>query len=179
MLDRWTPQAREAMHRVRGLGQEPPFRPGVFDLVVFPYNGLHCLLDPEERASLCREAGELIAPGGWLVLETCPAFCRRPLEEDRERYRQEAGGACVRLVESVRRDSQLETITFDMRYLVDEAPAARLLLVLALIDCRGLLALLDACGLSPVHVWGDYDRSPYDEELSPRLLVAASRKEAR
>jgi SAM-dependent methyltransferase len=179
MLSRWHSEALSSMSRIRGLGQEMPLSPGAFNLVVFPYNGLHCLLDPGERKDLCREAACILAPGGWFVLETCPGFSRRPLEEDRERYSYEHEGTRYRLLESVRRDPSRRSITFYMRYYGGDLLLASLDLELALLDPADVMGLLGSCDLKIRHVWGDYDRSAFDQELSPRLLVVASGKDSR
>jgi SAM-dependent methyltransferase len=179
MLSRWPSEALSSMSRIRGLGQEMPFSPGAFDLVMFPYNGLHCLLDPGERKDLCGEAACVLAPGGWFVLETCPGFSRRPLEEDRERYSYVHEGTCYRLLESVRRDASRRSVTFEMRYYGGDLLLASLDLELALLDPADVTRLLGSCGLRIRHIWGDYDRSAYDQELSPRLLVVASGKDCR
>jgi SAM-dependent methyltransferase len=178
MLSRWPAAALASMLRIRAVGQEMPFRDCSFDLVTFPYNGIHCLLDPGERLALCAEAARVLSGRGWFVLEACPAFSRRPLEEDRERYSAVCGETEVRLVESVRRAAGGRSISFDMRYYGGDSLLERLELELALLDPADVTGLLGACGLCVKHIWGEYDRSSYDPELSPRLLVVASGKDS-
>ncbi len=179
MLHLWKPAAEASMIRVRALGQAIPFRRGSFDLVVFPYNGLHCVLDPGDRKALAVDAAGALAPGGVLLTETCPAFTRRPLEVGRERYRHRSALGEVSLVESVRRDPGAGTIVFDMEYRHEGLPPECIELELALLDERDAVDLLVSAGLEILELWGDYDRSPFDPELSPRLLALAGWKDTR
>lgn len=178
MLRLWDPEAEASMIRVRALGQAVPFRRGSFDLIVFPYNGLHCVLDPEDRKALADDAAGSLAPGGRLLMETCPAFSRRPIEVRRERYRHRDAHGDVSLVESVRRDPGAGTIVFDMEYRREGLPPESLELELALLDERDVVDLLVSSGLEILELWGDYNCSPFDPELSPRLLALAGWRDA-
>ncbi len=177
MLARWKPGDRALAARVRALGQDMPFRDGSFGLVAFPYNGLHCLLDPEDRVALLRESGRVLEPGGRLILETCTLFHTRPEVSDAERYDYHDGGTRLRLVESVRMDRERGSVLFDMTYHSGRS-RSDLLLELALIPQDLLLSEIDRAGLAVTDTWGGYDLSPFLPDESPRMLTIASRKDA-
>lgn len=177
MLARWRPETAGAGPRTRGCAEALPFRGSSFDLLVFAYNGLHCILDPADRRRFLEEAGRVLRPGGWILLETCPGFATRPLEEDCQRYDFCDGLRRIRLVESVRRQSDTGRISFDMRYTAGGGEI-RIPLDLALIQPDALLDEIRSAGLSPLHVWGDYDFSMLGAD-SPRMLTVASRGDSR
>lgn len=159
---------------VRATGQEMPFRSGIFGLVVFACNGLHCILDRAGRIGLLSEAARVLEPGGRLLLETCPGFVSRPEDREALRYDYHDGMLRLRLVESVSIDWEAGVISFDMTY--SSGSETRIRLDLALIGPEELLSELDAAGLEPVDIWGDYDRSPHIAYESPRMLTLAARR---
>lgn len=177
MLSRWNPGDALLASRVRALGQEMPFVDDSFMLVTFPYNGLHCLTDSDERISLLHEAGRLIAPGGVLVLETCPLFISRPEESAADRYDFFNGRMRLKLVETVRKDLEAGLISFEMSYYRGDGGRSDLRLELSLISQEALLMELDLSGLEPLEIWGDYDFAPFVADESPRMLTVASRKD--
>lgn len=175
MLGRWRRGDVARASRVLALGQEMPFREGSFRLVTFPYNGLHCIEDPDERISLLSEARRLLDRGGRLLLETCPGFANRPEDTDAERYDFHDGRLRLRLEETVRRSSG--SISFHMKYDSGGRRVSELDLELALIPPGLLAGELARAGLETVELWGDYDCSPFDPCGSPRMLTLASRKD--
>ncbi len=179
MLGMWTRERLASARPLMALGQEMPFRDGSFSIAVFAYNGLHCLPSREERAALLGEALRVLRPGGVLLLETCPAFSRRPEVTDADRYDFCDGRLRLRLVESVHIDRDSGMIRFDMSYVRGGRDTSRLELELALIDREGLLEEVAAAGFDRIETWGDYDFAPYDPLGSPRLLTLAAREEDR
>ncbi|OPL18723.1 MAG: hypothetical protein AVO35_05175 [Candidatus Aegiribacteria sp. MLS_C] len=182
MLDCWSEEDGERVARLRATAQSIPLKMGSIDLALFPYNGLHCILDRVERLEVLRGVSELLAEGGVFVSETCPQFSDREDETDTLRYSFSKGDECLRLVESVSHrfdDGFMGTgrIYFDMTYTGTIAPGGRtrLMLEMALISAGEYLEDLRGSGMSIMSVWGDYDMSPWDGESSPRLLVRAVR----
>ncbi|MFO8184324.1 MAG: methyltransferase domain-containing protein [Candidatus Aegiribacteria sp.] len=163
--------------RVRGVAQRIPLRRGSMELVLFPYNGIHCILRRSERRRALKEAAELLAPRGVFLAEACPQFLDREDEELAERYGWTGGGKSLRLVESVSHDGRNCRIVFDMVYTGSVVPEGRteVRLELALISAGELLSDIRSSGMRVLSVWGDYDLSPWDGDSSPRLLVMAGR----
>lgn len=182
MLTQWPGEERRDVSIVRAAAQEPPFNRGSFRLVLFPYNGLHCILDRNARKLVLREAAQLLGDDGLFFIETCPQFGSRHSEESVVRYSYAKNGKSLRLTESVSHayddpDRRLGRIRFDMTYTGTVAPGGRvdITLELALIPAGQLLEDMRDSGMSIMSVWGDYDMSPWDGESSPRLLVMAGR----
>jgi SAM-dependent methyltransferase len=177
MLGQWPRDGSTGAVPVRAVAQRPPFRSGSIDLVLFPYNGFHCILDRVERLAVLEEAAGLLRPGGVLVVETCPQFHERQDEDDKVRYTFSRDGASLRLLESVSHDRTGGRIFFDMVYTGSVVSGGRteLRLELALITAGELLEDIRCSGMCIYCVWGDYDLSPWDCETSPRLLVMAGR----
>lgn len=178
MLSRWGSEDASMASRIRALGQEMPFPCNSFMLAAFPYNGMHCILDPAGRSALLREAARVLEPEGRVLLETCPLFAARPEDTDSVRYDFFDGRLRLRLEETVRKDLRRGSITFFMKYTIGSAGVSELALELALIPPGLLLAEIEEAGLSVEEIWGDYDFSPFDAEASPRMLTLASRKDA-
>jgi len=178
MLAAWPDESPGGVSRIRAVAQSVPLKPGSMDLVLFPYNGLHCILRREERIKVLNEVLGLLSPEGVFVAEACPQFQIREEETGSERYSVCRGGDTLRLVESVFRDHERSRIVFDMVYTGSGAAGGRseIRLELALISAGELLRDIVDSGMRIMSVWGDYDMVPWDCESSPRLLVAAGRK---
>lgn len=163
--------------QVRGVAQRIPLRRGSMELVLFPYNGIHCILSRSERRKALAEAAEMLAPGGVFLAEACPQFQDREDEHLAERYSWTGGGKSLRLVESVSHDRRNCRIVFNMVYTGSVVPEERteVRLELAVISAGELLSDIRRSGMKVLSVWGDYDMSPWDGGSSPRLLVMAGR----
>lgn len=175
MLSLWQPSDRGRAMPVRGLGQHLPFSGGSIDLVVFAYNGYHCLLCREPRIALLRECRRVLASGGALCMETCPAFGWRGETGSERKY--DFRGESVRLIldESFRRLDSKGTVEFEMLYTSGCGDDCRLMLELALLGFDDVVSEVGEAGLEIARVWGDYDRSDYAGEHSPRMLLLARR----
>ncbi len=180
MFELWTPPARIGVSCVRGLGQQLPLRESCLDFILFPYNGIHCILDRDDRKTLLSEAARVLHPRGRFFAETCHRFDDREDEENAERYHYNKNGVSLRLVETVSHDRERGIISFDMEYSGSSVTEGSLsiLLELALISTGELLHDIREAGMSILTIWGDYDCSPWDKRYSPRLLVLAERSEA-
>lgn len=180
MLELWTPEDRISVPCVRGLGQQLPLRESSLDFILFPYNGIHCILDRDDRKTLLSEATRVLHPRGRFLAETCHRFDDREDEENAERYNYNKNGISLRLVETVSHDREKGIISFDMEYsgsLVDYG-SRDIHLDLALISAGEMLHDIREAGMSILTIWGDYDFSPWDKRYSPRFLVLAERREA-
>lgn len=181
MLNSWPPGLQQRISRIRAIAQDIPLKNSKLDLVLFPYNGIHCILKRDERKLALREITSVLKPGGRFLAEACPRFHIRERESRKERYDFNENGTSQRLVESVSHDLERGLIVFDMEYsgsaVADEKIDIRL--ELALISAGELLYDIRNEGLKIITIWGDYDLSPWDADCSPRLLVLAERDEKR
>ncbi len=174
MLSGWKDGDKALAVRVMAEGQVIPFRSGSFEFAAFPYNGLQCIVDAEQRRQILGEAFRVLRPGGAFLIEV-PSGCREE-ESAVERYSHTfENGSTLNLVEAVRRDVDHGTITYDMVYTGFDEEPERVVLVLALIDKDDRLRDIMDTGFSSLQVWGDYDRSVFTGRDSPRLLVLAGK----
>ena len=180
MFKLWTPEDRDSVPCVRGVGQQLPLLESSLDFILFPYNGIHCILDRDGRKTLLREVARVLHPRGKFFAEACHRFDDREDEENIERYHYRKEDVSLRLMETVSHDREKGIISFDMKYSGSAVPEGTLSIVLelALISAGELLHDIREAGLNIVSIWGDYDLSPWDKRYSPRLLVLAERKES-
>ncbi len=179
MLGSWSTELKKGISRVRGIAQNIPLKNSSLDLVLFPYNGIHCILKRNERKQVFREIAAVLKPGRKFFAEACPGFDKRQDEERKERYDYNSDKASLKLVESVRHDFKRGLIVFDMEYsgsAVADGPVD-ISLELALISGGELLTDIRNAGMRVNAIWGDYDLSPWASDDSPRLLVMAERNE--
>ncbi|MCD4848087.1 MAG: class I SAM-dependent methyltransferase [Candidatus Aegiribacteria sp.] len=179
MFELWTPDDRERVRCIRGLGQQLPLLESSLDFILFPYNGIHCILDRDDRRNLLSEVARVLHPRGKFFAETCPRFDDREDEENVERYHYRKDGFSLRLVETVSHDREKGIISFDMEYSGSSVPegTSSMVLELALISAGEFLHDIREAGLNIVSIWGDYDYSPWDKRYSPRLLILAERSD--
>lgn len=180
MFELWNPDDRERVQCVRGLGQQLPLLNSSLDLILLPYNGIHCVLDRDDRKTLFSEVTRVLHPRGKFFTEACHRFDDREDEESVERYHYKKDDISLRLVETVSHDRKRGIISFDMKYSGSPVPEGSLSIVLelALISAGELLHDIREAGLNIVSIWGDYDYSPWDKRYSPRLLILAERSDA-
>ncbi len=179
MLSSWSAELQIGISRVRGIAQQLPLRDSSLDIVLFPYNGIHCILQRNSRKQVLREIAAVLKPGGKFFAEACPGFDKRQDENRKERYDYKGDDTSLKLVESVRHDFKRGLIVFDMEYsgsAVADGPVD-ITLELALISAGELLTDIRNAGMNVAAVWGDYDLSPWASDDSPRLLVLAERNE--
>lgn len=179
MFELWTPYDRERVPCVRGLGQQLPLLESSLDFILFPYNGIHCILDRDDRKTLFSEVTRVLHPQGKFFAEACHRFDDREDEENAERYNYRKDDISLRLVETVSHDREKGVISFDMEYSGSPVPEGTfsIVLELALISAGELLHDIIEAGLNIVSICGDYDYSPWDKRYSPRLLILAERSD--
>jgi len=177
MLAGWTVSDAELAVRVQATGENMPFRTGSFPVVCFPYNGLQCVPEEKKRLEIIKEAFRVTAPGGIFLLEVSPIFARRDSEPLTERYSVDIpGGTRLVLKEKVERRRNPDSIKYHMFYTTMDhrgETTEQITLDLAVTSRDKIVALLMESGFCDIVQWGNYDRSAYDDELSPRLLVLA------
>ncbi|MCK5036857.1 MAG: class I SAM-dependent methyltransferase [Candidatus Sabulitectum sp.] len=179
MLAGWTVSDAGFVVRVQAFGESMPFRTGSFPVVCFPYNGLQCVPEEEKRVGIIKEAFRVTAPGGVFLLEVSPIFARRGPEPLTERYSVNIpGGARLVLKEKVERRRNPDSIRYHMFYTTVDRhceTTEQITLDLAVTSRDEIVTLLMESGFCDIVQWGNYDRSTYDDELSPRLLVLAAK----
>jgi ubiquinone/menaquinone biosynthesis C-methylase UbiE len=179
MISSWSPGDSSLTLRIQATGEQLPFPGNSFQFVCFPYNGLQCVLDPCARKSVILEAFRVTRPGGVFLLEVSPVFGRRNEEPLTERYHAELPeGKELLLREEVRRCPGSGNIKYHMFYTVIDHTGEttdEIILELASMDMEEVKGMLLEAGFVKLTFWGDYDRSGYDEELSPRLLVQSEK----
>lgn len=160
---------------VRGDMRALPFAPAAFDVVAsfftsFGYFG------PQEDRRVVAEGARVLRRGGHHVLDYLNrahvlAHPMRVGERTqgefviREEKRLEGGGRMVVKDVRIRRAG------------ADGPPLASYQERVTLYGTEEVQSFLERAGLRPVHVFGDYDRSPFDEAASARRIVV-SRKGA-
>ncbi|MCK5787066.1 MAG: class I SAM-dependent methyltransferase [Candidatus Sabulitectum sp.] len=177
MLDAWSAGDSKLAVRVQGFGEKMPFATGSFPLVCFPYNGLQCVPEKKNRNEILKEAFRVTSPGGVFLIEVSPIFARRDSEALTERYSAELpDGTRLVLREKVERKRNPDSIKYHMFYTTvgeDGEVTEKITLDMAVTYHDEIISLLKDSGFRDIIEWGNYDRSPYDDELSPRLLVLA------
>jgi SAM-dependent methyltransferase len=143
-----------------------------FDLIAAIDDPFVHLTEDRDRERAFAVVAEHLAPGGrfildaaWLPPERRHAAERENLVEDQEAE----GGLSVRETWSCEAESRLCTTHFEYRVggrLEAEASFPARLWSLAELEERSGTA-----GLAITQTWGDYDRSPWDREGSPRLIA--------
>ncbi len=180
MLAGWAESDQKLAIRIQGTGESMPFRTGSFPIVCFPYNGLQCVPEEEIRIGIIQDAYRVTAPGGVFLLEVSPIFARRDSEELTERYCADLpDGTRLLLREKVERKRNPDSIKYHMFYTViknRKNTTEKITLDLAVTSRNQVIALLKKTGFCNIIQWGNYDRSPYDDELSPRLLILAGKE---
>lgn len=171
MLELWSGDASRRAVRVRALAEAAPFFDDAFGLILFPYNGYHCILDRSLRVCALREAVRLLQDGGLYCMEVCPMLAARPDERRARRYDRRASGGAS-LVEDVVQDLERDLVVFDMDYSWPDGRSSRLVLELARLSTDQVVEEAEEAGLRILELWGDYDRSEWEQE-SPRLILLA------
>lgn len=181
MLAGWTATNIEQADRIQATGESMPFKSDSFPIVCFPYNGLQCVPEEEIRKGIIKDAFRVTAPGGVFLLEVSPIFARRDSEPLTERYSVNMpDGTSLILKEKVERRRNPDSIRYHMFYtIIDKGieTCEEITLNLAVTSRNQVISLLQEAGFSHMVQWGNYDMSPYDDELSPRLLVLARKGE--
>lgn len=186
MLARLDARLQTASHR--HLAQPPTLlqasmddfeTPQRFRLAIMPFNTFMHLLTPEAQLAALARIRQHLAPGAVLALDVInPAEAYAAQETGLTLERTFADGdRTVQQFASVALDraAQLARITWLYDSTASDGGLQRTIVPLTLrYTFPGeMRLLLERCGFTVTHLYGDYDRSPYADG-APRLLVLAT-----
>jgi SAM-dependent methyltransferase len=155
---------------------------GTFPLILLAFNTFSHLTDAEAIRAALEGIAARLAPGGWAVMalpNPIPLFGSPAEGLVLERtFRDEARNVTVEQFSSLRVDriDQIGRITWLYDEIAADGAVRRTTapMTLRYFFPNELELWLRGAGLAPAHVWGDYDRSAFEED-SPALIVAAGR----
>jgi len=153
-----------------------------FPLVILPFNTFSHLTETAETEATLETIALHLAPGGTLALalpNPIPIYSALPEGLVLERiFRDGERNATVQQFSSLRVDraAQLGHITWIYDEIDSAGKVARTTVPMTLryFFPNEIPLLLERAGLRLLHLWGDYDRSPFAED-SPALLVIGAR----
>jgi SAM-dependent methyltransferase len=152
-----------------------------FPLVIIPYNTLMHFLSLEEQKALLKRARGALAPGGLVVIDlpnAGEAFASQDTEAvilERTFLERETGHLVMQ--HSVSRLDRVEQVMY-VTWIYDEVRADRVVertlvpMTIHYFFLSEIRLLLEACGFEVDAVYGDFDRSPF-EDGAPRMVVLA------
>jgi SAM-dependent methyltransferase len=176
---------------VAGDMRAPPVE-GPFDLIAIPFNSLAYLVTREDRMACLRAARELLADGGRLAFDlVAPRYDflaealspSPPMRVDADHPAPDHGVARFRRSYTDAYDPATQTLRSTNRYEIfyeDGRVEHRITdLDWHIYFPDELELLLQACGLSVVERYGDYERSPWSAASRRYLWLAARDDTAR
>lgn len=148
-----------------------PFHPRAFSIAVNLFTSFGYFLDDRDNELVIKEISRVLQPGGWLVLDTLnpPEVSANLVPENQ---RQEGVNSIIerriidhdthRVIKTIHieRDNRRETYLESVR----------------MYEVQEIHQLIEAAGLTPRLLWGDYQGSEY-HTLSPRIIIAAQAHE--
>lgn len=152
-----------------------------FSLVIIPYNTLMHFPSPEEQKALLKRARAALGPGGLLVIDlpnAGEAFASQDTEAvilERTFLERETGHLVMQ--HSVSRLDRVEQVMY-VTWIYDEVRADRVVertivpVTIHYFFLSEMRLLLESCGFEIDSVYGDFDRSPF-EDGAPRMVVLA------
>ncbi len=151
-----------------------------FQLVILPYQSLHDLPDLDGWLACLRCAGQVLAPGGRLVVEEHdpPSGSNGPQLVRSLRHPE---GGVVRVYHELRREGDGSKVAGEIRYDHERDGAvveSRSFPFLG--SCTGdaeFRAIADRAGLQVERVYGGYNDTPADEDTPHRLYVLAAKRQ--
>jgi SAM-dependent methyltransferase len=147
-----------------------------FDLVAAVDDPFVHLTADGDRERAFATVAEHLAPEGRFLLDAAwlPPGKRHAAEDSSLVEDQDAeGGLAVRQVWRCEADSRLCTTCFEYR--VDGRLEAKASFPARIWSLDELEERCRAAGLAVSHLWGDYDRRPWDRGTSPRLIAEMRR----
>lgn len=152
-----------------------------FQLVIIPYNTLMHFLTIEDQKTLLRRIRNVLSPDGLLVIDlpnAGEAFASQDSEAViLERMFLERDTGHLVMQHSVSRLDRVEQLMY-VTWIYDEITADRVVertvvpVTIHYFFFNELRLLLEACGFEVESVYGDFDRSPF-EDGCPRMVVIA------
>ncbi|MBN2083603.1 MAG: class I SAM-dependent methyltransferase [Anaerolineales bacterium] len=154
-----------------------------FPLILLPFNTFAHMIDPAEVRAALETVFQHLPSGGRAALalpNPIPIYGDPPESLVLERtFRDEARGVAVQQFSSLRVDraAQLGHITWIYDEIDPSGTVTRTSIPMTLryFFPNELAALFERAGLRLLHLWGDYDRSPFAED-SPVLIAVAGRE---
>jgi SAM-dependent methyltransferase len=152
-----------------------------FQLVIIPYNTLMHFLTIKEQKALLKKARQALAPGGMLVIDlpnAGEAFAAQDTEAvilERTFLERETGHLVMQ--HSVSRLNRVEQLMY-VTWIYDEITANRVVertvvpVIIHYFFHNELRLLLEACGFDLEAVYGDFDRTAF-EDGCPRMIALA------
>jgi SAM-dependent methyltransferase len=152
-----------------------------FPLVIIPYNTMMHFLSLEEQKALLQRVRAALAPGGLLVIDlpnAGEAFASQDTEAvilERTFLERETGHLVMQ--HSVSRLDRVEQVMY-VTWIYDEVRADRVVertivpMTIHYFFLSEMRLLLESCGFTVNAVYGDFDRSPF-EDGAPRMVVLA------
>lgn len=154
---------------------------GRFKLAIIPYNTLMHFYDHEEQRALLKRLRGWVAPGGALVIDlpnAGEAFAAPDTEAvtlERTFLEQETGHLVMQQsVSRLDRVEQLMHVTWIYDEIGDEGGLRRTVVpvLIRYFFYAEIRLLLEVCGFEVDEVFGDFDRSPF-EDGAPRMILVA------
>lgn len=147
-----------------------PFGDARFDLVTNFFTAFGYFHSDEENFYVLSEIRRILRPGGWFLLDflnvtiASSKIAAAPPEEvlgedgalwKTTRRMTDDGKRGEKLLERIEAGRVVESIRESVRFFTR----------------KELTGAMSERGLEPVHVWGNYDGSSFDEGTSPRVLI--------
>lgn len=154
---------------------------GKFKLAVIPYNTLMHFHEPAAQRTLLKRLREWVQPGGALVIDlpnAGEAFAAPDTEAvtlERTFLEEETGHLVMQQsVSRIDRAEQLMDVTWIYDEIGDEGELTRTVVpvLIRYFFLAEIRLLLEVCGFEIVDVFGDFDRSPF-EDGAPRMVIVA------
>jgi SAM-dependent methyltransferase len=160
------------VHLVAGDLSELPFR-GRFDLVVAVGDPLVHLLDDGDRDRAFASAARHLAPGGRFLLDAAwfPTARRQAAEEPEGFSERRLANDGLTVSETWRCDRATRTCSARFDYELGGATVASASFPGRLWSLAELKLRSRRAGLRLTRLWGNYDRSPWNRDASPRLIA--------
>jgi SAM-dependent methyltransferase len=153
-----------------------PLRPR-FDLVTAIDDPFVHLTEDEDRERAFATAAGHLAPGGRFLLDAAwfPPDQRRQAGGPEGLIKENSGAGGLSVRETWRCDPEARLCTASFEYFVRGRRAREASFPARLWSPEELEHRARAAGLQIAHLWGDYDRRPWDRATSPRLIAELRR----
>jgi SAM-dependent methyltransferase len=149
----------------------------LFDLVVAVDDPFVHLTEDADRDHALATAAHHLVPGGRFLLDAAwfsPEQRRMAALPD-GLILERAGRGGLKVRETWHCDSETRVCSASYQYQLRDRPVERASFPARLWSIEELESRAQAAGLQVTHLWGDYDRRPWDRATSPRLIAQLRR----
>jgi SAM-dependent methyltransferase len=191
-IDRSAPMLARAQQRIRRAGMADrallvrgdirhlPFRRRCgFSLVMAPYGILQSLTRERDLRATLESIARVLRRGRLLAIDLVPDLPRWSEYDRRVSLSgRQAGGAHLKLIESVRQDRRRRLTIFDQEYVVSRGrrrQVHRFALTFRTLSVPQMAARLERAGFRMQAVLGDYQGGPWDSRADVWVILAAKR----